>query len=137
VPRVKWGGIMFSDLLKLVEPLPSATHVLFHSLGETTSAPSGQRHYIECFKLADLLDPEQRMLLALDIDGRPLPAERGAPLRVTAPFKLAYKSIKFVHRMEFVDEMKEGWWTIANPIYDVEAEVPTWMLEDARRSKRE
>lgn len=46
---------------------------------------------------------------------------RGAPARVVSPFDLAYKSIKFVHRVEFTEAPLEGWWTRANPIDPVEA----------------
>jgi DMSO/TMAO reductase YedYZ molybdopterin-dependent catalytic subunit len=124
VPQVSWSGFRFSELLKLVGPLKEADHVLFHSLGKTRSAPEGQGWYVECLRIEDLLDPAKEMLMALMIDGAPLPFDRGAPLRVIAPYLQAYKSIKFVRRIEFVKGMREGWWTLANPIYDVEALVP-------------
>jgi len=124
IQGVEWSGTRLKELVKLVTPLEGADYVLFHSLGETRSAPRGQRWYVEAFKLSDLLDPDQKILLAMDIDGQPLPNERGAPLRIIAPDRQAYKSIKFVHRVEFSNEMKEGWWTLANPIYDVDARVP-------------
>lgn len=124
VPQVSWGGFRFAELLKLVKPLKEADHVLFHSIGKTRSAPEGQDWYIECLRISDLLDPAKEMLMALTIDGAPLPFDRGAPLRVITPFLQAYKSIKFVRRVEFVHGMREGWWTMANPIYDVEALVP-------------
>lgn len=124
VPEIEWSGIRFKELLDRVRPLPSAKYVVFHALGKTSPAPRGQSHYIEAFRLADLLAPAQKIMLALKIDGKPLSAERGAPLRVIAPYRQAYKSIKFVSRVEFTAEMREGWWTLANPIYDVDAVVP-------------
>jgi DMSO/TMAO reductase YedYZ molybdopterin-dependent catalytic subunit len=51
-------------------------------------------------------------------------------LRVIAPPRLGYKSIKFVHRVEFVREPKPGWWTLANPIYDWDAKVPLSRLRN-------
>ncbi len=124
VPDVKWTGIRFTDLLTLVKPSTNAGYVTFHSLGKTISAPSGQGHYVEGFPLSDLLDPKQEILLALDMDDEPLSMDRGAPLRVIAPYRQAYKSIKFVYRVEFTDSIQPGWWTLANPIYDIEAQVP-------------
>jgi DMSO/TMAO reductase YedYZ molybdopterin-dependent catalytic subunit len=124
VPEVEWSGIRFKELLDRVRPLPHASHVVFHALGKTSSSPRGQSHYIEAFRLSDLLDPAQKIMLALKMNGKPLSAERGAPLRVIAPYRQAYKSIKFVSRVEFAEEMREGWWTLANPIYDVDAAVP-------------
>lgn len=135
VPQVEWSGIKFEELLDLVKPLEGSEHVVFHALGKTSSAPHGQSHYAEAFRLSDLLDPGQKFLLALKMEGKPLPAERGAPLRVIAPYRQAYKSIKFVSRVEFTAEMRDGWWTLANPIYDVDAAIPEDRLK--RKSVRD
>jgi DMSO/TMAO reductase YedYZ molybdopterin-dependent catalytic subunit len=49
-------------------------------------------------------------------------------LRLIAPYDLAYKSIKFVTRIEFTQKARPGWWTLANPIYPMEARVPNSRL---------
>jgi DMSO/TMAO reductase YedYZ molybdopterin-dependent catalytic subunit len=92
-------------------------------MGETYHKPGGQGHYVESFKLESLLDPEQDILLAIKMDNKPLSMERGAPMRVIAPYRLAYKSIKFVRRIEFTKKKQYGWWTLANPVYSWEAFV--------------
>jgi DMSO/TMAO reductase YedYZ molybdopterin-dependent catalytic subunit len=117
-----WGGVDFRELFARVRPLPGATHAVFHSLGRTESV-GGLTHYVESLPLGELLDPRLGCLLALDLDGAPLADARGAPARVIAPFDMAYKSIKFVRRVEFTDHPVEGWWTRANPIYPVDAPV--------------
>jgi DMSO/TMAO reductase YedYZ molybdopterin-dependent catalytic subunit len=124
VKDIKWGGFRFREIMDRVEPKPNADHILFHSFGKTDYEPEGQNHYIESFPLSELLDPEREILLALAMDGRPLPEDNGGPLRLIAPFDLAYKSIKFVTRIEFVKGERRGWWTMANPIYTVRARVP-------------
>lgn len=131
---VPWSGVDMGALLDVAKPLPGATHAVFHSLGGTERV-GGLTHYVESFPLADLRDPKLSMMLALDLEGRPLPQERGAPARVAAPFDLAYKSIKFVTRMELTDHEVEGWWTRANPIYPVRAPVDGGRLRqpDPRR----
>lgn len=122
VHDVPWAGVDFPTLLSLVRLKPGASHAVFHSLGMTENA-GGLTHYVESFPLADLTDPALAMLLALDLEGRPLAQDRGAPARVVCPFDLAYKSIKFVRRMEIASGPVEGWWTRANPIYPVHAPV--------------
>jgi DMSO/TMAO reductase YedYZ molybdopterin-dependent catalytic subunit len=57
-----------------------------------------------------------------------LPEEHGAPLRLIAPYNLAYKSIKFISRIEFFRGEQPGWWTLANSIYSIEARVPAQRL---------
>lgn len=124
VKDIKWKGIRFNEIFKRVKPDKSAKYITFHSLGETRSKPRGQGHYIESFPLDALLDEKRQILLAYEMNGNPLPHDHGAPLRVISPFDLAYKSIKFVHRIEFDKAPRDGWWTIANPIYPYNAPVP-------------
>lgn len=121
---IPWSGIRFSEILRQVQLKPRAWFVTFHALGKTRSKVRGVDHYVESFALADLLEPKRDMLLALDLGGKPLPHDRGAPVRLVCPHDIAYKSIKFVTRIEFTDAKQEGWWTLANPIYPWEARVP-------------
>lgn len=124
VADVLWGGFRISEVLSRAKRKPGAAYLIFHALGETEDKPKGQGHYRECYPIQELLDPKRECLLALDMDGKPLIHERGAPLRLVVPLDLGYKSIKYVNRIEFAKEPKPGWWTLANPIYPVDAPVP-------------
>jgi len=137
VKDAPWGGVEFRALFSRVRIKPAARYVVFHSLGQTERV-GGLTHYVESFPLAELLDPALGSLLALDMEGAPLPDARGAPARVVSPFDLAYKSIKFVTRAEFSAAPVEGWWTRANPIYPVRAPVQAERLRtpDPRRARR-
>ena len=44
--------------------------------------------------------------LAYNLNGADLPADHGAPLRVRVARQLGYKSVKYLHRVSFVDSMK-------------------------------
>jgi hypothetical protein len=124
VDDVNWGGFRFQEILKRIKPKPGADYVVFHALGETEDKPKGQGHYIESYPFKELIDPQKEFLLALDMDGKPLIHDRGGPLRLVAPYDLGYKSIKYVTRLEFAKEQMAGWWTLANPVYPVNAPVP-------------
>jgi DMSO/TMAO reductase YedYZ molybdopterin-dependent catalytic subunit len=128
VKDIRWGGFRFKEIISRVEPEPRATHIAFHSFGKTGSAPKGQGHYIESFPISELLDPEREIIFALRMNNNPLPEEHGAPLRLISPYDLAYKSIKFISRIEFIRGKQPGWWTLANPIYSIEARVPASRL---------
>ena len=129
VPDIRWGGFRFREVLEKVRPKPNADYIVFHALGETESKPQGQAHYIESFPLSELLGPKKKCLLVLDMNKSPLPHDHGAPLRLVAPYSLGYKSIKFVARIEFASKPRPGWWTLANPIYPIEAPVPAGRLK--------
>lgn len=124
VKDLAWGGFRFKEILNRIELKPDAAYVLFHSFGTTEFSPKGQSHYIESFPLAELLDPKREILLALTLDGRPLPEDHGGPLRLISPHDLGYKSIKFISRIEFIKKERPGWWTLANPAYPTVARVP-------------
>ena len=128
VPDVKWGGFRFREIVDRVRPKPEAKYAVFHSLGKTGDLPGGLTHYVESHPVAYLTDPSKQCLMALDLDGKPLPFDHGSPLRVVAPLSLGYKSIKFVTRIEFTSKPQDGWWTVANPVYKVDAPVPEGRL---------
>ncbi len=133
VKDVHWGGFRFSELLKMVKLRSGADYVVFHSLGKTGSPVAGVDHYVESFSVKELLDPGKACLLALWLDGKPLHHEHGAPLRVVSPYDMAYKSSKFVTRVEFTTKRSPGWWTVANPSYPSEAPVPKSRLRQHQK----
>jgi hypothetical protein len=128
VEDARWGGLRFEEIFKRVKIKAGAEYVIFHALGETASQPEGQKNYIESFPLRKLLDPGEEILLALDLDEKPLTHERGAPLRVVAPHQLGYKSIKFVTAIEFSSVQRAGWWSLGDSVYPVDAPVPPGRL---------
>ncbi len=93
-----WEGVQFSELLKLANPLPEATHVIFHSYGGyTTNLP-----------ITDLDRPD--VLMVHSHDGEPLTEEHGAPLRGMVPHLYFWKSAKWVSGIEFVAQDRPGFW---------------------------
>ena len=47
-------------------------------------------------------------MLAYEMDGKPLPREHGAPLRVVIPEMYGYKNVKWVERIELVAKPADG-----------------------------
>ncbi len=62
----------------------------------------------------DSLTHEQALLgdvmLALDMDGKPLSRPHGAPARVVMPQMYGYKSVKWVTRIEVRTDVLPGYW---------------------------
>jgi DMSO/TMAO reductase YedYZ molybdopterin-dependent catalytic subunit len=93
-----WTGVTMQELLHRVKPKPEATHVLIHAeQGFTANVP-----------LADLDRPE--VILATDHDGEPLTADHGYPLRLIVPHLYAWKSVKWLRGLEFLDRDEAGFW---------------------------
>jgi len=128
VKNLDWGGIRFDEIVKIVKPKKAARYAIFHSLGKTPEAARGVSNYVESLPLDKLLDPRQKCLLALTLNGKPLTFDRGSPLRVVSPYDLGYKGSKYVTRIVFSAEQTPGWWTLANPVYPIDAPVPAKRL---------
>lgn len=97
---VQWGGVRMRDLLTLAQPLPSAKYVYFQSADG----------YYESWDLASVVHPQT--LLAYQMNGKDLPTENGAPLRLAAPIKLGYKQSKWVTDVIVTSQLlpKRGYW---------------------------
>ncbi len=93
-----WTGIPFESLVDLVEPEPGATHVMQH----------GKDGYTTNNALEELRQPD--VILAYALDGKPIPREHGAPLRLITPHLYAWKGAKFLVRIEFMRGDQPGFW---------------------------
>jgi DMSO/TMAO reductase YedYZ molybdopterin-dependent catalytic subunit len=99
VDNVRWGGVRFHDLLARAKPLPQA----------------GALHFISAEKpYDDYLDLRQvalrDVMLAYELDGKPLPREHGAPVRVVIPEMYGYKNVKWVDQIQLVARPGSGYW---------------------------
>jgi len=84
--------------LALARPLPAATHLMLHAYdGYTTNIP-----------LAEAVKDD--VLLAWEVEGRPLPVEHGGPVRAVTPQLYAWKGAKWVNRLEVLLRDRRGYW---------------------------
>jgi DMSO/TMAO reductase YedYZ molybdopterin-dependent catalytic subunit/thiosulfate reductase cytochrome b subunit len=97
----RWGGVPMKALIALVRPKPEAKVVAFFSFGE---ALYGGLYY-DTQRIENVLKAE--CMLALRMNGRPLPEVYGAPLRLRVENQLGYKMVKWIERIEFIQSEKE------------------------------
>jgi DMSO/TMAO reductase YedYZ molybdopterin-dependent catalytic subunit len=106
----EFAGVRLSDFLAAVQPLPAAKWVVFHA---ADFGDDGLPFY-GSLSLSQAAHPQT--VLAYDMNGAPLTVDHGAPLRLRVPNQLGYKSTKFIHRVELVDDLarlgrgKGGYW---------------------------
>jgi DMSO/TMAO reductase YedYZ molybdopterin-dependent catalytic subunit len=99
VHNVRWSGVRLSHLLDLVQPHEKAKAIRFTSLEE----PYNDSLTLEQARLSDVL-------LALELDGKPLTRPHGSPVRVVIPEMYGYKGVKWLTRMELLDSQPTGYW---------------------------
>jgi len=100
VDDVRWRGVRFDDLLARAGVLPDATALSF---------VSAEKPYVDTLTLEQIRAAPDAML-ALEMDGRPLTREHGAPARVVMPQMYGYKGVKWVTRITVTDTVKDGYW---------------------------
>ena len=94
----EWTGVSSRGLCDLARVKPSARFVLLHGEGGYTANLA-----IEAFL-------DRRVVLATRHDGQPLTPEHGAPLRAVVPDRYAWKSVKWLRGVEFLEENRPGLW---------------------------
>jgi DMSO/TMAO reductase YedYZ molybdopterin-dependent catalytic subunit len=96
----KWNGVQFSTLAALVHPHPEATHVMTYGYdGYTTNLP-----------IEEALKDD--VLLVHSWNGQPLPRDHGGPVRMITPQLYAWKGAKWINRIEFLTQDREGFWEV-------------------------
>jgi sulfoxide reductase catalytic subunit YedY len=113
---IPWIGVSLSEVIKKVEPLPSAKFVEFTTLERPAEMP-GQKvqvlqwPYVEALRMDEAMHPLAMMVVGLY--GKVLPNQNGAPLRVHVPWKYGFKSGKSIVRLRFTDKQPATTWNIA------------------------
>lgn len=124
---VPWTGFPLKALLDKVQPLSKATHVLMKSFYKPFTA-QGQLAFWYPWPYTEALTLQEAMnelaFMAVGIYGHPLPKQHGAPIRLVAPWKYGFKSIKSVVHIELVDYQPATFWnTVQGLEYDFTANV--------------
>jgi len=107
-----WKGARLSALLEAARLKPNARYVVFHCADPMEE--DGRSPYYESVDLEDAFHPQT--ILAYELNGKPLPIENGAPLRLRLERQLGYKMAKYVMRLEIVEDFsrlrggKGGYW---------------------------
>jgi DMSO/TMAO reductase YedYZ molybdopterin-dependent catalytic subunit len=100
MPEAKFSGIRFVDLLAEVGVGSSARFVSFVARSErnhSTSLP---------IKAIASHDP----LIAFEYEGSPIESAHGGPARMVVPGRYFYKSVKWIERIELLENDRLGYW---------------------------
>lgn len=95
-----WRGVQTKVLLERAQPRPDASHVVMHAdYGYTANVP-----------LERLLADDA--LVTWMHNGRDLAPKHGFPLRSLVPPLYAWKSVKWIRRIELLTEDRRGFWEV-------------------------
>ena len=116
---VPWTGFPLKALLDAAQPKANAKYVKLVSFHEPFTA-QGQIAFWQPWPYTEALTVKEAMneltLLATGVYGHPLPKQHGAPVRLVAPWKYGFKSIKAIQTIELVEEKPATFWNTVQPL---------------------
>jgi DMSO/TMAO reductase YedYZ molybdopterin-dependent catalytic subunit len=125
----EWGGVPLGRVIDLVRPTAAARYAVFYAMDDKGLTEGEGRYgfFYETLPL-DLLTDDAQCLLAMDMNGAPLPVEHGAPLRLRAETQLGYKMVKWITSIELVDDVAhvglgQGGWREDHQYYAARAGI--------------
>jgi sulfoxide reductase catalytic subunit YedY len=110
---VPWSGFPMAKLVEIAKPLSSAKYVRMETFNDPAMAP-GQRQrwhpwpYTEGLTMAEATN--ELTLMVTGAYGKPVPKQMGAPIRLAAPWKYGFKSVKSIVRFTFTDQRPKSFW---------------------------
>ena len=108
VPDVKWKGVLLSDVIARAQPQPGATALRFESFDGA---------YTESLTLAEARRND--VIVAYQMDGKPVSSDHGGPVRLYVAPMYGYKSLKWLQRITLTNDVIPGYWEQNG--YDVDA----------------
>ena len=107
-----WTGVPVTEILQLCGASPRAKYLVFTSYQQgKQSFPQAthawERPFYEALPMVQAQHPQT--ILALEMNGQPLPIEHGAPVRLRVETQLGYKMVKWVRSIELVEEYNHIW----------------------------
>jgi DMSO/TMAO reductase YedYZ molybdopterin-dependent catalytic subunit len=108
VKNVRWAGVRIADVLEQAGAEQGVSSLRF---------VSAEVPYEDSLTKQQALLPD--VMLAYEMDGKPLSRPHGAPVRLVMPQMYGYKSVKWVNRIELGTTLQAGYWEQNG--YDVDA----------------
>ena len=99
ISTTHWTGAGLQDILVDLRPQQDARYLFI---------TSGDGFY-EIVDL-DLIASDERIMLAYNWDGRPIPFDHGFPLRIWIPDLYGMKQPKWITGIEVIDDYRAGYW---------------------------
>jgi len=119
---VPFSGFPLAALVDFARPLGSAKYLQMQTFGADevpTSIATGLRQgwypwpYLEGLTMAEATN--ELAFIATGLYGKPIPRQNGAPLRLVAPWKYGFKSVKSIVRLTFSETRPDTYWEVVQP----------------------
>lgn len=98
----QWGGVPLRAVMEHVRPTSAARHVVFYAMDDKGLTEGEGRYGFFYGTIPLYLAANPQTILALEMNGAPLPVQHGAPVRLRIETQLGFKMVKWIMAIEFV-----------------------------------
>ncbi len=131
IGNVVWGGVPLRDILGMVRPREGAAYVISRGVDHGRFAGDNYDAYEKDLPLARAMDPD--VLVALTINGEPLPIDRGGPVRLVVPGYYGTNSTKWLSQLTLSGKRSPGAFTTRyymdrETVDGVQRDTPVWAV---------
>jgi DMSO/TMAO reductase YedYZ molybdopterin-dependent catalytic subunit len=132
IGNVEWTGVRLQTLLELTQPLPAARFVWSEGLDRGSFGGRQMDRYQKDLPIEKATYPE--VLVAYEINGKPLRKERGGPVRLIVPGWFGTNSTKWICRLSLQVQRAPSpfttvWYNERDPTESAGGMRPVWTVE--------
>jgi DMSO/TMAO reductase YedYZ molybdopterin-dependent catalytic subunit len=123
----RWTGVPLAAVLEKAGLPPECIEVLVSGADRGQTAQGEPSGYDRSLPRAKALDPD--VLLALELDGRPIAPSHGGPVRLVVPGWYGMASVKWVERIEALEAPFRGYFQAERYVYRLPGQAPEPVAE--------
>ena len=111
ISTAEWTGVRLADVLAAAGPTPGAAHIAF-TAPDVAQVADPPQPFGGSIPLRKALSEE--VLLAWSMNGQPLPAAHGGPVRVVVPGYIGARSVKWVQSITALAQPSDNYFQAAD-----------------------
>jgi DMSO/TMAO reductase YedYZ molybdopterin-dependent catalytic subunit len=124
----EWGGVPLDAVLRQARPTAQARYVVLHAFDDKTITEDEDRHGVFYGTIPLFVARRTQTILALEMNGEPLPVPHGAPVRLRVECQLGFKMVKWIRLIELVSDYRrvgqgQGGWREDQQYYTTSAGI--------------
>jgi DMSO/TMAO reductase YedYZ molybdopterin-dependent catalytic subunit len=118
VSTARWTGALLHQVLEQAGPSPDGVDVRFEGADHGPYHEYPELRFVRSLDLAHAADPAAEILIAYEMNGEPLNADHGAPFRLIVPHWYGVASVKWLKRIDVIDQDFAGEFQVGHYMYE-------------------